>query len=70
MDPDACLAEMVSIAATILDDNFDETVDDGARRYLKLDAGDQLADHVIALNDWIHGGGALPAQWTPFDGTR
>jgi len=59
MDPDQNLKEQLEIAAQILaaqDANHGEAGVDP-------DAGANLAELVIALDEWIRGGGFLPAAW-------
>ena len=52
MDPTANLHEQIEIALAITDGDH-------------VDSGDavRLAELVIALNDWIVKGGALPSPW-------
>ena len=59
MDPDANLAEQLTIAR-----NLQQMVDDDRQESIEYreDAA-RLADLVIALNTWISGGGFLPAPW-------
>ena len=55
MDPDANLIEQRSLAQAIVDaDNQAYDVDPDALR---------LAELVLALDEWIRGGGFLPANW-------
>jgi len=53
MDPDANLAEQLRLARKLLTNEtvFPETT---ALR---------LAELVVAMNDWIEGGGFIPAHW-------
>jgi hypothetical protein len=56
MDPNANLAEQLRIASRMIeaaDTDRDIRVADPAR----------LAELVIALDEWIKGGGFLPAAW-------
>lgn len=54
MDPEANLDEQLLIARKLLDSNaMDLDTEDGLR----------LCELVIALNEWIRGGGFLPPQW-------
>ena len=57
MDPDTALAEIVELAAAVLDDEDDFYPDN-----LGAD-GTQLAEKVQALNNWLSNGGFLPARW-------
>jgi hypothetical protein len=57
MDPDANLAEQLRLALLIQQDMDAGACDvDGER------AG-RLADLVLALNEWLARGGALPGAW-------
>lgn len=49
MDPDVTLAEIIDLARGDLEQYGDEV--------------HELAAKVLALNDWILGGGFLPAAW-------
>ena len=53
MDPNENLAHQLRLAKSIIDDEYE--VD-------SADAVD-LAELVVALNDWIVAGGFLPAAW-------
>ena len=59
MDPNACLTEMVRLATAVLSD-------DGPTMENAIDAA-ALAEHVIALDQWLRGGGFLPARWEKGD---
>lgn len=54
MDPNANLQEQLELAARMLDEESEH-----------IDTGDavRLAELVLALNDWILGGGFLPRRW-------
>lgn len=56
MDPNANLAEQLRLASRIVEafDNERTLVDADCAR---------LSELVIALNDWIRGGGFLPSAW-------
>jgi hypothetical protein len=54
MDPNANLERQLILAQRIVD-SYNE---DG----LKVDA-EELADLVLALNEWIKKGGFLPKEW-------
>lgn len=54
MDPDANLEEQLRIAERITNDLGIDYAD-----------ADRLAELVLALNEWIKGGGFLPKQWVP-----
>jgi hypothetical protein len=56
MDPNANLKEQLELAASIHRKIDNEHV-------LNDDEAGRLADLVIALNDWITGGGFLPDTW-------
>ena len=62
MDPNAAL-EACRQAVAVMQD---ETADDGDR----LDAGDRLAEHFAALDEWLSRGGFAPDAWAaePADG--
>lgn len=65
MDPDECLKQIRQIAQRI-QRNSDERVDntiDGSIRDVIRDDGDALAERVLALDNWIKGGGFLPKEW-------
>lgn len=54
MDPDANLAEQLDSARRIL-----------SGEYANLDFhAERLAELVIALDEWIRGGGFVPSRWT------
>jgi hypothetical protein len=54
MDPDANLAEQLRLALLIqARPDYGETAHDAVR----------LADLVLALNEWLARGGALPEAW-------
>ena len=54
MDPNACLEEALRNASRIIEElSSDEIADDAV----------QLATNVLALHDWIRGGGFLPNEW-------
>lgn len=57
MDPNANLDEQLRIAARLVA---------ASERGAKLDENDaeRLADLVLALNDWLQGGGFLPRNWS------
>lgn len=54
MDPNANLQHLRSLAEQLI-----EPADDTADSLLAA----ELAEHVLALNEWITNGGFLPAQW-------
>lgn len=56
MDPNAALAELVDIAR-----QHQAELDDESRNR-HADTG-QMADLVLALHEWLTGGGFLPAAW-------
>ena len=59
MDPDACLSE---IRETIL------ALKEAGNRGSVIEAyghGETLAEYVQALDEWLTGGGFLPASWLP-----
>lgn len=58
MDPNATLAQMMSLVETI-HQTFEE---DGGDHIDPYDA-ENLASLVEALNDWIMEGGSLPRAW-------
>ncbi len=57
MDPNACLTEILRLAKKLVDD--DSQYPD---QYPFRNA-DQLAELVLALDQWIRKGGAIPDQW-------
>jgi hypothetical protein len=57
MDPNAALAEIRHLAASIRN-SASKSVD----RAVAAD-GERLADMVLALDDWMKRGGFLPADW-------
>jgi len=57
MDPDANLREQLVCADRIA--RIDERTTDEDR----LDEAERLAALVVALNDWLQRGGALPRNW-------
>ena len=61
MDPDACLENMLEIAGKVVDGKLKSSVDEDECEY--IDAALGLAEHVLALHDWIRGGGFLPKEW-------
>ena len=54
MDPDKCLEEMLELAGKVVDDKSCGNAED-----VVLD----LSHLVLALHDWIRGGGFLPKEW-------
>lgn len=57
MDPDANLREQLELAQKLhLSDQFQP---------LHAGYGDRLAELVLALDEWLRKGGALPKAWTP-----
>lgn len=54
MDPDANLKEQLELADQLVEADDDELDIEDARRLCEL---------VLALNDWIKGGGFLPQAW-------
>lgn len=55
MDPNSNLDQQLNLAAAILDENADVEV-----RILNVM---ELAELVLALDEWIAGGGAPPKRW-------
>jgi hypothetical protein len=68
MDPNENLRRQREIAAKIVrlrDAGADDDRDDQASLSSAIaDLADELAGLVIALNDWIVRGGALPSSWS------
>lgn len=64
MDPDANLNEQLDIARKVFSN--EEAVYDllpcGHRVGLQ-DAGERLAELVLALDEWLHSGGFRPRRW-------
>ncbi len=60
MDPTANLREQLALARSLIEQNDAEENDGGT-----VDVVDatRLAELVVALDEWMRGGGALPAQW-------
>ena len=57
MDPNANLAEQLALAKQIIDDDERQPVPhDGTDAH-------RLAELVLALDEWRHRGGFLPARW-------
>ena len=56
MDPDANLEEQLRIASRLI-----EAIDN--ERRIRPDDVEGLASLVLALDEWIRGGGFLPADW-------
>ena len=57
MDPDENLTAQLRLAVRIqVASNNDRPIDP--------DDADRLAELVLSLNDWIRGGGFLPAKWS------
>lgn len=54
MDPDTTLTDALAIARAIADGGDLGGLDGAA-----------LAEHVLALDEWIAKGGYLPARWRP-----
>jgi len=63
MDPDVCLSEMMTLALRI-SKRSDEDIPQS-----EFDAS-ELAERVVALNDWIVKGGFLPEAWRTQDGPK
>lgn len=61
MDPTANYAEQIRLAKMMR--NCDEH--DHAHECHCLEDEDRLVELVLALNDWIQGGGHLPKQFDP-----
>ena len=59
MDPTVNIQEQLRIAGLIRECESGGTEECGC-----VDHAARLADLVLALNEWIARGGALPAQWT------
>lgn len=57
MDPNANLEEQRRLAKQIL------SAGRGPKQNLTLDRAHRLAELVEALDEWISGGGFLPADW-------
>jgi len=55
MDPDANLAEQVRLATAVVD---------GKPSGGMTPVADRLAELVLAMDEWIRGGGFLPAAWS------
>jgi hypothetical protein len=60
MDPDVCLREAREIAERV-----QKAYDDPDGNGVDQDDANQLAAHVVALDDWLRKGGFLPAAWKP-----
>ena len=56
MDPNANLAEQITIAKTIHSEEIDNLIT------LAINAG-RLAELILSLNEWIQLNGALPDLW-------
>lgn len=56
MDPNATLARIRELTASLLDSDADPGT--------AASIGDQLAEHVQALDEWLSKGGFLPRAWT------
>ena len=65
MDPNANWEEQLRLAQAILDGDGEQREGEG----LSQDA-DRLAELVLALNDWIRGGGFPPAAWSKHAGNQ
>lgn len=55
MDPDAALEELRRLAK--------ENLRDTCATFARADS-ERLSELVLALDDWIRGGGFLPAAWS------
>lgn len=55
MDPNATLARIRELTASLLDSDADTGT--------AASIGDQLAEHVQALDEWLVKGGFLPQAW-------
>lgn len=60
MDPNANLREQLALARSLISQNDADENDGGT-----IDVCDatRLAELVVALHEWIDGGGFLPAAW-------
>lgn len=63
MDPNAALRNLLDAAL-----RWEDTV--GAHEGAHIDAGGDMRDAVMALNEWLSWGGFLPQAWEPGDGVR
>lgn len=55
MDPDRCLADLLGEARQVLADDANVEV--------HADSAVEMAASILALHDWLAGGGFLPAAW-------
>lgn len=60
MDPDACLADILSYARGLVDGPPDQSID--TLDNFAVDA-QQMAAMILDLDAWIHTGGFLPDRW-------
>ena len=57
MDPDACLAELLALAASM-------TLNPLSRQNYDPHDVDQLLQHLDDLDEWLTKGGFPPVRWT------
>lgn len=62
MDPDANIERLLEVAQAILADDPDET-QVGEEFYAEHMRANELAEYVVALDEWLKKGGALPEAW-------
>lgn len=55
MDPDKTLTDLRALAARVMRQSDEGEVD--------TVTADSLAEAVVALDDWLSGGGFLPVAW-------
>jgi hypothetical protein len=65
MDPNANLEQQLDLAREITEDNPDADNLEAVEAFNERQQmrADQLAEHVIALHEWITNGGFLPSEW-------
>lgn len=62
MDPDVSLERALEVAQAILDEHGpDENVNEDA--WAEHARACELAEYVVALDEWLNKGGALPEAW-------
>lgn len=63
MDPDANLEALLERARTIIQ-TIDAGSGEGIDRDVVVDLAGEVAELVVALDEWLRKGGALPNEWS------